>query len=104
MDSPHWANPSGVDCTAYALEGHCADGKIVPGHEWAGGSKFGHPEINCCVCGMPSRQKPPSPMPCLHGVEQTFSKAYWLNVCSKTYCSKAYMESLLRKAQQESPC
>ena len=106
VDSANWVNPSGVDCAAYATEGHCADGKVVPGHEWAAGDKFGRPESNCCVCGMRSRpmtlpsplpSPPPSPSPpCV----STDVKINWQAVCSKTYCSRAYMESLTRKSQE----
>ena len=109
-DSANWHNPSGVNCAAYAAEGHCADGKVVPGHEWAAGSKFGRPEDNCCVCGMPARPlTPPSPMPlpppspsppCVH----TDVTINWATVCAKTYCSKAYMDGLIRKSKEATPC
>ena len=77
MDTANWRNPSGITFLAYATEGHCADGKVVLGHEWAVGSKFGSPEKHCCVCGSPSM--------CV-AVDRTLSKA-----------SQAYTEGLLKK-------
>ena len=77
-DTPGWKNQYGIGCAGYETEGHCADGKVVLGHEWAVGSKFGSPEKHCCVCG--------SPIMCV-AVDRTLSKA-----------SQAYMEGLLKKA------
>jgi hypothetical protein len=52
-----WANRYGLSCAGYEAEGHCADGKALPGHSWALGAAFGQPERACCACGkLPERR------------------------------------------------
>ena len=66
-DTPGWKNQFGATCAKYASEGHCANGAMIPGHEWADTEQFGVPSRNCCVCGkyMPGYvpSPPPSPPP-----------------------------------------
>ena len=53
-DTAGWSNRFSASCASYSAEGHCADGSIVTGHEWAAGEGFDFPEKNCCVCGKPT--------------------------------------------------
>jgi hypothetical protein len=56
-DTPGFINPFGATCKAYVSEGHCANGKMLPGHEWATGRAFGFPERHCCACGRPGARQ-----------------------------------------------
>ena len=51
FDTQGWSNPWGDTCSAVVADGHCQDGAFVPGHEWAAGTAYGSPELNCCACG-----------------------------------------------------
>ncbi len=67
-DTPGWQNPFGMDCAGMAVAGHClctsgfrpGDCGFKVGHEWAGGAKFQHPELNCCLCGKGAPHRDPT--------------------------------------------
>ena len=65
VDTRGWRNQFGGTCEKYASEGHCRDGAMVPGHEWADSPDFNVPSENCCVCGKGriAPSPPPSPPP-----------------------------------------
>lgn len=48
----------GLGCDGYEAEGHCVDGRLARGHEWAGGAGFDVPETQCCACGRAPAQSP----------------------------------------------
>ena len=50
VDVSGWTDIYGHSCDAYERDGHCRDGAFVPGHEWARGARWNHPESNCCAC------------------------------------------------------
>ena len=49
-DTPGWRSVFGAGCDAFVTDGHCGGGAFLPGHEWAAGAKWGHPEQHCCAC------------------------------------------------------
>jgi len=49
-DTPGFVNAFGGTCAKFVNEGHCANGGMVAGHEWAAGASFGYPERHCCAC------------------------------------------------------
>ena len=49
-DAPGWQDVYGNGCDAYVADGHCQEGAFRPGHEWARGAAWGHPEKHCCAC------------------------------------------------------
>ena len=51
VDTTGWQNPYDATCAKMVTDGHCKDGALVPGHEWAAGEAYGSPEANCCSCG-----------------------------------------------------
>lgn len=53
VDTAGWTDGP-RDCNDYGELGpstRCSDGAVIPGNEWAMGSVYNYPELNCCVCG-----------------------------------------------------
>ena len=44
LDTTGWQNPYDATCAKMVADGHCTDGALVPGHEWAAGAAYGSPE------------------------------------------------------------
>ena len=63
IDARNWANAFGGTCGSYVMQGHCLNGRITPGHEWANTAEFGSPSLNCCACGRRPEGGPPAPPP-----------------------------------------
>ena len=55
-DTPDWTNRYGASCRRMQIDGHCAGGRFVSGHEWAAAAQFGTPGMHCCVCGKLAHQ------------------------------------------------
>ena len=61
-DEPRWTNGFGLGCGDYVSKGYCMAGRVLPGHEWVAGERFGNPEGACCACGRGQGPRPsPSP-------------------------------------------
>jgi hypothetical protein len=49
VDTASWTNNNALGCEEYAREGFCTNGAVS--ENWAVGSVWNHPEVNCCACG-----------------------------------------------------
>ena len=57
------AGPTGwARLRRHVSKGYCMAGRVLPGHEWVAGERFGNPEGACCACGRGQGPRPsPSP-------------------------------------------